>query len=357
MRYQRQILVPEVGTLGQASLQNARVLIVGLGGLGSPASLYLAGAGIGTLGLMDGDEVSLSNLHRQVLFSSDEVGMKKAIAAKAKLSKLNTDILIHAHEQDLNVDNAIEVMAHYDLIIDGTDRFSSKYLINDAALKLHLPWIYASVSQWEGQIALFDPRKTKTPCYRCFRPAPPKIQVQNCAESGVIGPVVGILGVQQALLAIQTFLPQVHEQSAQLRIYNGLKHEWMSLSLPKNPNCPVCSKAPHEIPLKREPETTCDLNASHFMTVKALKLNYEEVLKEFRLIDVREPDEWQTFHLKGAIHWPLSSLNENRFPDLRRDQKILVYCQSGKRSKLAAQALQESGFTAVSELEKGLLEW
>ena len=357
MRYRRQSLVPEIGKKGQTELQNARVLFVGMGGLGNTAALYLAGAGVGTLGLIDGDHVSISNLHRQILFSASDVGVQKVLAAKKHLHSLNPDLQIETYDFELKAQNAIEIFSKYDLILDGTDRFSTKLLINDACLKLKLPWIYASVSQWEGQTALFHSKISESPCYRCFQPGMPKTQIQNCAEGGVIGPVVGILGTHQALQCIQTLVGLAPDQTGHLHIFDGLHHEWMKVKISKNQNCPSCSKAPSEISLIDEIDPACDSSSVLHFTSKELTLNNSELLKSLVLIDVRDYAEWEAFHLEGALHWPLAILEKKAFPDLSKDQKLLVYCQSGKRSKAAALLLKEHGFQSVAELKEGLSEW
>jgi molybdopterin/thiamine biosynthesis adenylyltransferase/rhodanese-related sulfurtransferase len=357
MRYRRQQLVSEVGSQGQIALLKARVLCVGMGGLGNPAALYLAGAGIGTLGLIDEDTVSISNLHRQILFSTVECGEKKVLAAKRRLLALNPDLKIETYDFELDSRNVTEIFSKYDLILDGTDRFSTKLLINDACLKLQLPWIYATVSQWDGQTALFDGSSKLSPCYRCFQPDLPKIPIHNCAESGVIGPVVGILGTEQALQAMQVLLGLASDHIGKLKIFDGLHHSWMKVKIAKNPNCTACSKLPHEIELVDQKDPACEISDTFQITSKELTKLKAEGKMDFTLIDVRERHEWDEFHLEGAIHHPLGRLEKRDMPTLAPEAKILVYCQGGIRSAKAAKLLNAAGFQSVTELKNGLSEW
>ena len=357
MRYHRQTLVSEVGLDGQLALQKARILIVGMGGLGTPAALYLAGAGIGTLGLMDADEVNVSNLHRQVLYSMSDVGEKKVRAAKKQMLALNPDIIVNTHPSDFTAANAIEIASQYDLILDGSDRFATKFLINDVSLKLGIPWIYASVAQWDGQIALFNPRNRESACYRCFRPEMPKVQIGNCAENGVIGPVVGILGVQEALLALQVMLPKIKPLTAVLKTFDGFNQEWMNLALSKNSHCKSCGIPASEIKIADEPEFSCDLAGVTKVGTRELKNAMPAILAHTTLIDVRETDEWDEYHIEGALHWPLGRLEKNEFPDLSRDRTILVYCQAGIRSQKASELFRNAGFQSISDLTGGIAAW
>lgn len=357
MRYHRQSLVPEVGSHGQSRLMNARVLCVGIGGLGCPAALYLAGAGIGKLGLVDSDEVNFSNLHRQILFSSSEVGQIKVHAAKKRLLGLNPDIQIEAYDFALSANNVMDLFSHYDLVLDGTDQFSTKLLINDACLNLSLPWIYASVSQWQGQIANFNPRDLHSPCYRCFQPEMPKVQIQNCAESGVIGPIAGILGTQQALQALQLILGVQTDTPGKLQIFDGLHQTWMKLQIPKNPECPACSKPTGSLNIFDRSDENCDLGTITQISAKELLEKDLGRFHEFKILDVREPDEFEQFHLDGAILWPLGQLEKKQFPDFTREDKILVYCRSGRRSLRAYHLLKDHGFHWVTELKNGLTDW
>jgi molybdopterin/thiamine biosynthesis adenylyltransferase/rhodanese-related sulfurtransferase len=353
MRYLRQTLVPEIGKSGQVLLQNAKVLCVGLGGLGSPATLYLAGAGIGTLGLIDNDEVSLSNLHRQVLFSSAEVGLLKVDSAKIRLYALNPEIEIKTYAEELTAANASEIISVYDLVIDGTDRFATKFLINDTCYKLNKPWIYASVSQWEGQSATFHPNKD-SPCYRCLQPAMPKVEIQNCAESGVVGPVVGMMGTHQALQAIQFLLKPTQVEKKFLHVFNGLEQNWLKLKILKNSNCTTCSKAASEIVIQDEEDLACALTSAKHITAKEFLKNRETLAKRHIILDVRELDEWNEFHLDEAIHWPLKKIQNNELPNQFSEKNILICCQSGIRSKKAAALLKAAGFLSITELKDGI---
>jgi molybdopterin/thiamine biosynthesis adenylyltransferase/rhodanese-related sulfurtransferase len=355
-RYERQTLLPEIGTAGELTLQNARVLIVGLGGLGAPTALYLAGAGIGTLGLVDGDQVNLSNLHRQVLYRMSDIGEAKVHAAKKNLLAFNPEIKINVYAEELMAANALQIAGNYDLIIDGSDRFSTKFLINDLSLKINRPWIYASAAQWDGQIALFDPRRKMLACYRCFRPEMPKVQIQNCAESGIIGPVVGILGVQQALLAMQVIL-EIAPDASVLKNFDGRNQEWMDLKLTKNSHCKSCSISADDLVIADKVEFSCEVLGVQKINAQDLKKEMPKLLSTTSLIDVRETNEWNAGHIEGAIHWSLSRLEKNQFPDVPHARPVLLYCQAGARSAKAAVHFQKAGYREISELAGGMLAW
>lgn len=358
-RYERQIAVPEIGTNGQRQLSDARVLIVGVGGLGCPAALYLAGAGIGTLGLIDGDTVSLSNLHRQILFSASDAGTRKVQAARLALSDFNPQINIQIHDEYLDSQNSSKIFSHYDLILDGTDSFDTKFLINDTCLKLNLPWIYASASYWDGQTAFFAANDSESACYRCLQPSHPTAEIKNCGETGVVGPVVGMIGTLQALQAVQFFLSRedFHKAMGVLHVFDGLNLKWMKILIPKNKKCVSCNERLRESLSNAEVSPGGDTNVSTLVEAAELMKNGKKILGEYTFLDVREIEEWSKGHIEGALHWPLHKLQKNSFPDFILQQKILVYCHSGKRSQVAARLLIEKGFQSVSELRGGFSAW
>jgi rhodanese-related sulfurtransferase len=273
------------------------------------------------------------------------------------LLALNPDLTIHTYDFDLNAGNVIEIFSNYDLILDGTDRFATKLLINDACLKLHLPWVYASVNQWEGQTAVFQPKHAEGPCYRCFQPNAPKIAIENCAQAGVIGPVVGMLGTHQALSALQVILSLGGPELSTLKVFDGLHQEWMKLKIPKNPNCPACSKPLNEITLQDDPDLVCETSDIHMITAAELAKLQESGTCDYTILDVRDTHEWEEYHLDGALHFALSRLEQNEFPVLPKEEKLLVYCQAGKRSAKAAKILEAAGFQSITELKAGLSEW
>lgn len=348
-RYARQTILPEIGEKGQRKLLNAAVLCVGAGGLGCPALLYLSAAGIGRIGIIDPDIVEESNLQRQILYTTDHIGMHKAIAAKEHLARLNTDTEIEAIVQDLNAQNAQTLFSAYDIILDGTDNFASKFLINDAALKTGKPFIYASILGFEGQIAVFG--LPEGPCYRCLFPHPPQDHIPTCAENGVIGALAGMLGTMQAMEAIKLIVGHQTFRSAsgKVRIVDARTMETNTLTLPKTPDCPGCSKPPKEIIVRDERES-CAM-------IPEISPEDMQRLEPKMLIDVRERHEWDAGFIMGAQHIPLSALLNGFVPDLPQDRDIVLYCEHGMRSRQAAQILHTRGYGNVLNLKGGYQAW
>jgi adenylyltransferase/sulfurtransferase len=362
-RFNRQIILPEVGKTGQERLKKARVLCVGVGGLGSPVSLYLAAAGVGTLGLIDPDIVDLTNLQRQILFRASDQGSSKVELAKKRLKELDPNIGVETYNEALSVQNAEHLFNKYDLIIDGTDNFSTKFLINDASCKRTIPMVYGAVNQFEGQVALFCGKQGA--CYRCFHPKPPQAQIRNCAEAGVLGSVVGVVGSLQATLALEYLISQgepQHPLCPQLGILTliDLKGSWSirSIQIPKNPNCPTCSRSPHEIQLTSEPIDVCDTGAQSIHPDKLQTMLLDQSLKTY-VLDVREEDEWREGHLKGAHFFPLSRIEKGELPEFpSRANMVVVYCQSGMRSEKAIQILSKANEAhSFYNLKGGLIAW
>lgn len=348
-RYKRQIILPEIGIAGQSKISRASILCIGAGGLGCPALLYLAAAGVGHIGIVDFDVVDETNLQRQVLFTTEQIGHNKATAAKSRLQALNPEIEITAHAQELNQENAQNLFENYDIIIDGTDNFSTKYLINDAAIKTSKPYIYGSISGFDGQVSVFG--APNAPCYRCLFPEAPKGHIPNCAEAGVIGAVAGIVGTTQAMEAIKLIIDSNDLTPLIGRIWAIDMHsmDTQTLSLSKNKNCHTCSKDKDNIVLQYS-SPVCGYIPE--VTVGQVKENKEAIL-----IDVREIDEWNAGHIEGAKHIALSTLIQKNDPDLPTDSEIVLYCQIGQRSKQAAEILKSQGYLNVINMVGGYEEW
>jgi molybdopterin/thiamine biosynthesis adenylyltransferase/rhodanese-related sulfurtransferase len=340
LRYAQQSILPEIGNSGQKAIHESSVLCVGAGGLGSSILLYLAAAGVGRLGIVDDDQVELSNLHRQVLFNQNDIGTAKVLSAKDNLEKLNSNIFIETFPVRLAAGNVERIFSSYDIIIDGTDNFYTKYLINDAAVKFKKPVIFGSATGFEGQVSVFD--SSNGPCYRCLYPST-QASIPNCAEAGVLGPVVGIIGSMQAAECLKFIVSKVQPRGLQPLVGKMISLDARDMSvftskIAKNEKCEVCSLPPEKIILT---------SAKH--------IQHDEILKspnEYVLIDVREQDEWNAGFIPGAIHFPLSVLKSD-FKKLTRldpDKKIVAYCQSGVRSAEATRILTENGFTNVYNL-------
>lgn len=350
-RYQRHFQLPEVGTAGQAKLKSARTLIIGAGGLGSPVSLYLAAAGVGTLGLMDFDRISLSNLQRQILYAQNDCGQPKVDIAAQKLRALNPHITIHTHKLPLDTDSAIFIQ-DYDLVIDACDNVRTRYLLNDACVKFQTPWIYGSLYRFEGQFSFFNPSEENGPCYRCLYPEmPPPEAVPTCNDGGVLGVLPGLVGTQQALQALKYILDLGHVPLGEVHHIDALDNRTTVLKLPRNPQCLTCSLAPETLNLER-PEYL-SVSRRHNRPPEALHpwLNAPEVL----WIDVRSAKERAAQHLP-SIHIPLDMLKE-QLPHLPQDKKLVVYCHSGRRGQDALSDLLQSGFKSVYNLQGGIEAW
>jgi molybdopterin/thiamine biosynthesis adenylyltransferase/rhodanese-related sulfurtransferase len=353
-RYAKQIVLPEIGLRGQKSLNNARVLCVGAGGLGSPALLYLAAAGVGDLGIIDGDQVEASNLPRQVLFDESVLGEFKAEAARKRIKGLNPNLQCSAYPFELSLANAHELISQYDLVIDGADNFATTFLINDACTDLKRPWVYAAVNQWEGQVAAFH--SPEGPCYRCLFPKAPNQPVGNCAENGILGPTVGIIGSWQALLAIQILLPNFKPKWGRLQIFDALTLNHLTVQIQKSPTCPSCNLHP----LQDQPSLASPSSVSRKQISSQDFLNNSG---QYQPIDVRTQKEWLKGHIPEAQHWSLSKIEAGGLPigiisKIKETGKTaLLYCQSGIRSKKAAELLEQAGYLGCVELRGGFLAW
>lgn len=360
-RYQRQILLPELGKNGQERLKSAKVLVVGAGGLGAPALLYLAAAGIGKIGIVDNDVVNLSNLHRQVLFSTDAIGKPKINAAKEKLIELNPHCEVELFETVFSVENALEIAKNYDLIIDGTDNFPTRYLVNDVTVKLGMPNVHASISQFSGQVSVFNmPMGNGNfgPNYRDIYPEPPAPgEVPSCAEGGVIGVLPGIIGATQALEAIKIITKIGTILAGKIWLYNALTFETRILNFTKDPNNSVNSKNKENIQLIDYADF-CGLKKEKYMktiSVKELKEMMENKIN-FQLIDVREPDEFEQKNMNGLLI-PMNEIPK-RFDEISKDKKVIVHCKMGGRSANVIHYLEQNhGFKNLYNLEGGIVAW
>jgi adenylyltransferase/sulfurtransferase len=362
-RYSRHLILPEVGMEGQQKLKAARVLCVGTGGLGSPLALYLTAAGIGTLGLVDFDVVDASNLQRQIIHSTKDIGRSKLDSAEEKLKALNPAINIVKHNTMLSSANALEILKDYDIVADGTDNFPTRYLVNDACVLLGKPNAYGSIFRFEGQASVFA--TAQGPCYRCLYPEPPPPGlVPSCAEGGVLGILPGLVGVIQATEVIKLILGKGEPLIGRLLLVDALNMRFRELKLRKNPECPVCGQDPTVTKLIDYqqfcgivPETPQEANVKNGipqLTVKELKRRIDAG-EDVQLIDVREPYEYQIAHIGGKLI-PQNDV-PNRLAEIDRDREVVVHCRSGARSQRIAEFLKQAGYSNVVNLAGGILAW
>jgi molybdopterin/thiamine biosynthesis adenylyltransferase/rhodanese-related sulfurtransferase len=347
-RYSRHLILPELGEEGQIRLKEGSVLIVGAGGLGSPAAIYLAAAGVGRIGLVDFDRVDASNLHRQVLYGTSDVGRLKLDAARDRLHELNGEIQIETHQTSLTSDNALEILAGYDVIVDGSDNFPTRYLTNDACVLLGKPDVYGSIFRFEGQISVFDARRG--PCYRCLYPEPPPPHmVPSCAEAGVIGVLPGVVGTIQATEAIKLIAGIGDPLLGRFLMFDALEMTFREMRMQKR--CDQHAAITELI----DYEGFC--NPMRHMEITAAELS-SRLSKgdDVYVLDVREPYEWQAGHLTEAMHMPLQQVPK-RIAELPRDRDVVVLCRMGSRSAHAQQFLIQSGFERVRNLSGGMQAW
>jgi sulfur-carrier protein adenylyltransferase/sulfurtransferase len=365
-RYARHITLPEVGWQGQRKLRAARVAIVGAGGLGSPAALYLAAAGVGTLGIIDFDDVDVSNLQRQVLYASSDIGAPKAETAARRLRDLNPHSRIETHAERLTRHNALDVLAQYDLVIDGTDNFPTRYLVNDACVLLGKPYVYGSILRFEGQVSVFH--AAEGPCYRClFREPPPPGLVPSCAQGGVLGVLPGIIGSLQALEAIKLIVGAGDTLVGRLVLFDALTFRWRELRLRRNADCPACGERPTITGLIDYDEF-CGVGEPNMVTPQPSAAIPQITPAELKqrldagdnliLIDVREPFEWDIANLAdyGARLIPLDEVIDRRH-EIERNAEVVLYCRSGSRSAGAVRQLRAHGFDRLWNLKGGINAW
>jgi len=361
LRYSRQLIMPEVALEGQLKLKQARVLVVGAGGLGSPLALYLAAAGVGRIGLVDYDVVDLTNLHRQILYSTPDVGRKKLDAAVERIQALNPDIRVERYDAALTSENALEILRDYDIVADGTDNFPTRYLVNDACVLLGKPNVYGSIFRFEGQATVLA--APGGPCYRCLYPEPPPPGlVPSCAEGGVLGVLPGLIGVIQATETIKLILGVGQPLVGRLLVYDALQMRLRELKLRRDPQCPVCGDHPtirelvdyHEFCGQRpQPE---ELPPSQWDVEPRRAKDMLDSGDRCVLLDVREPHEYRICRLPGARLIPLSEL-PRRLHELDSSEEIIVYCRNGQRSLAAVSFLREVGFRKAWNLRGGIVSW
>ncbi len=358
-RYSRHLIMPEVGLEGQQKLKAARVLCIGAGGLGSPATLYLAAAGVGTIGLVDFDVVDFSNLQRQILHGTSDVGRRKLESAAETLSDVNPGVKIETYEAALSSENALEILQSYDIVIDGTDNFPTRYLVNDACVLLGKPNVYGSIFRFEGQASVFAVKDG--PCYRCLysEPPPPGL-VPSCAEGGVLGVLPGIIGTIQATEAIKLIIGAGHTLVGRLLLFDALGMRFRELKLRRNPECPVCGDHPtiHELIDYKEfcgvgPEE--EVATGIDITAEELKAKLDRGENVF-ILDVREPQEYQINRIPGSTLIPLGELPQ-RVHELDSSREIVVHCKTGPRSGRAVEFLRAAGFRRVWNLKRGITGW
>ncbi len=357
LRYSRHLLLPELGLEGQRRLKAGRVLLVGAGGLGSPAALYLAAAGVGLLGIVDSDAVDATNLHRQVLHGARDVGRRKVDSARDRLRDLNPHVEVVAHDTRLTAGNALELVRGYDLVVDGADNFPTRYLVNDACVLLGRPDVHASISRFEGQASVFC--TPGAPCYRCLHPEPPPPGlVASCAEAGVLGILPGLLGVVQATEAIKLLAGLGEPLAGRLLLVDALRMEFRSVRLARDPRCRACGagarRALADTGWSCAPAAAPE--ALPVLTVAQLRARLGRGEGELDLVDVRERHEWDAGRIEGARLLPLSMLADpvGAF-DPERD--TVIYCRSGVRSAAVVERLCTAGYRRVWNLEGGILEW
>ncbi len=360
LRYSRHLIMPEVGMDGQKKLKAASVLMIGAGGLGSPLGMYLAAAGIGRLGIVDFDVVDETNLQRQLLHGTNDVGRSKLESAKETIKNINPNVKVYTYETRLTSENAFEILKDYDLIVDGTDNFPTRYLVNDACVLLRKPYVYGSIFRFEGQVTVFDAKNG--PCYRCLYPSPPPPGlVPSCAEGGVLGVLPGIIGSLQALEAIKLIIGNGEPLIGRLILFDALKFKTRELKLHKNPDCPVCGNNPtiHEL---IDYEQFCGISYDDGREVNVDKISAEELKKKLDdnedifLLDVREPHEYEINNINNGYLIPLNDL-PNRINELDSSREIIAYCKVGGRSARAVDFLRKAGFRKVKNLIGGIDAW
>ncbi|HXO44678.1 MAG TPA: molybdopterin-synthase adenylyltransferase MoeB [Candidatus Cybelea sp.] len=361
MRYSRHLIMPEVGMEGQLKIKQAKVLCIGTGGLGAPLGLYLAAAGVGRIGLVDFDVVDTTNLQRQVLFGTSDVGRPKTEAAAERLRNLNPEIRIDTYETQLTSANALELFKDYDIIVDGTDNFPTRYLVNDACVITGKPNVYGSIFRFEGQITVFG--YPGGPCYRCLYPEPPPPGlVPSCAEGGVLGVLPGIVGTIQAAETLKLIIGKGEPLVGRLLLFDALAMKFRELKLRKNPECPVCGEHPTVTKLidyaefcgvRGEEGPTTVTNVPE-ITPKELKARLDRG-DDIYVLDVREPNEYQICNINGHLI-PLGELSR-RVHELDSSREIVAHCKSGKRSAEAVEFLRGAGFRKISSLKGGILAW
>ena len=362
-RYSRHLIIPDVGMTGQKRLKNAKVLCVGAGGLGSPALLYLAAAGVGTLGVIDFDVVDESNLQRQIIHGQSDIGRPKALSARDSIKEINPYVDVVVHEEALTTDNAMEIFARYDLIVDGTDNFATRYMVNDACVLLGKPYVWGSIYRFDGQASVFWAEYG--PCYRCLYPEPPPPgMVPSCAEGGVLGVLCASIGSIQVNEAIKVITGIGEPLVGRLMIYDALEMNYRTLTMKKDPECPICGKNPTITELI-DYDAFCGAvsadaqQAAEGSTITAADLKAMLDRKdEIYLIDVREPNEYEIVSIPGAVLIPKDQfLSGAALESLPNDRRIVLHCKSGGRSAECLAVVKNAGFSDAVHVGGGILSW
>ena len=355
-RYSRQIVIPQIQASGQERIRNAKVLCIGAGGLGSPALMYLAAAGVGTIGIVDFDTVDETNLHRQILFGQSDIGKKKVDVARTKIQESNPSVTVNIYPLRIDTTNVLEIMSNYDIIIDATDNFATRYLINDAAVLLNKAYVWGSVNRFDGQAAIFW--SSLGPCYRCLHPTPPAPgTVQNCAEAGVLGVLCASIASMQVNEVIKAITGIGELQIGKLMIYEALEAEYSKIDIHKNPQCVICSVNPTQVNLLENYESFCGVVAEAEISAKELKNKFASN-DDFLLVDVREPEEFADSRIPGSVLIPVAGfVDASAFKLLPRDKEIILHCRSGIRSATCLALIQKAGFTNSRHLDGGIVAW
>jgi molybdopterin/thiamine biosynthesis adenylyltransferase/rhodanese-related sulfurtransferase len=362
-RYSRHLILPEVGLAGQKKICSSSVVCIGAGGLGSPIAMYLAAAGIGKIGLVDFDTVDFSNLQRQIIHGTPDVGRPKTESAKATIQRINPNVEVVAHNTRISSENALDILAQYDIVVDGTDNFPTRYLTNDACVLLKKPNVYGSIFRFEGQASVFAPH-LNGPCYRCLYPEPPPPgMVPSCAEGGVLGVLPGIIGTIQATEILKLALGKGSSLIGRLLLFDALEMKFREVRLRRDPQCPLCGENPtvtklidYEMFCGIAPQPAVPDSNPDEVNVQEMKKALDDPALGIRVIDVREPDEHQIAHVQGVPLFPLSSLPQ-QFTELDPNQQIYIHCKSGVRSMRALQFLREQGFKYLKSVKGGINAW
>jgi sulfur-carrier protein adenylyltransferase/sulfurtransferase len=362
-RYSRHLILPEVGLAGQKKICSTSVLCIGAGGLGSPIAMYLAAAGIGKIGLVDFDTVDFSNLQRQIIHGTEDVGRPKTDSAKETIGSINPNVEVVIHKTRISSENAMELIAPYDIVVDGTDNFPTRYLTNDACVLLKKANAYGSIFRFEGQASVFAPH-LGGPCYRCLYPEPPPPgMVPSCAEGGVLGVLPGIIGCIQATEILKLALGKGSSLVGRFLLFNALDMKFRELKLRRDPQCPICGDNP-TITKLIDYEQFCGITPEPAeaaanpdeVSVQEMKKALEDAKLNIKVIDVRESDEYQIAHVIGVPLIPLSVLDK-RFTELDPNQQIYIHCKSGIRSMKALRFLREQGYKYVKSVKGGISAW
>jgi molybdopterin/thiamine biosynthesis adenylyltransferase/rhodanese-related sulfurtransferase len=361
-RYSRHLIIPDVGMDGQKRLKNAKVLVVGAGGLGSPALLYLAAAGVGTLGIVDFDTVDDSNLQRQIIHGVSDVGRPKAESAADSIREINPLVNVVIHNTALDVDNVKEIFSQYDLIVDGTDNFATRYMVNDAAVLLGKPYVWGSIYRFDGQASVFW--EEHGPCYRCLYPEPPPPgMVPSCAEGGVLGVLCASIGSIQVNEAIKLITGIGEPLVGKLMVYDALEMEYRKIKVRKDPNCALCGENPTVTDLLEDYEDFCGAvseeaeaaTVDSTITARELK-EWQDAGKDVFLVDVREPAEWEIVRIPGAVLIPKGDL-PSKLSELPQNKPVVMYCKTGVRSAETLALLKNAGFKDALHVQGGVTAW